>query len=230
MSTRLEVAPRTGTLANISAREEHQHESIDWTRKCQMFTRTRFDVPGRDLTATEGWQRAKLRHPGDLKNIPFGTAGYFLNPKDPRSAGHAVFMAGGRRCWSNDIKVTGEISLTTIDIILQRWSHYVWAGWVEDVNGYRIWGHGPAISVAAVRSAQRNNAAHPRGRLIKQQLAAMPGIGRSGMRLSDDKLGHPFDDAVRELQHRLDLKPTGVIGPRVLGHIADHHHAFTARP
>jgi hypothetical protein len=230
MSTRLEVAPRTGTLANISARDEHRHESIDWTRKCQMFTRTRFDAPPRDATATEGWKRAVYRHPGDLTHIPFGVAGYFINPRDPRSAGHAVFMAGGHRAWSNDIKVTGEISLTTIDFILFRWRQYEWAGWVEDVNGFRVWGHGPSISVGAVATAQRHGAGHPRGRLIKQQLAAIPGIGRSGMRLSDDKLGHPFDDAVRELQHKHDLKPTGLVGPRVLGLIADHHSAFTTRP
>lgn len=220
------IAPVTGVRAVAAGRAEHVNPTQDWTRLCQMFTRTRFGIGAGAPTAIGAFKAATRRH--EDRDAPYGTAGYFRAPTAGKP-GHAVVMARGNQCWSNDIKRAGGIDLTTIDAIEDRWG-YIWVGWTEDTNGVRFYGHGPSVSAEAVRKAQRANGDHPHGALIKAQLAAVHGIGRSGMRLRDDHLGSPFDDAVRDLQKRLGLKRTGLVGPRLLGWLADHDHAFTARP
>lgn len=221
----MQVAPRTGLRAVGHARGEHQHPTQDWTRWCQMAVRTDFGLDKHFATAIAQWQGTPhaLRH--EDRTPPYGTAGYFS--RGGKSPGHAVIIGQHSHVWSNDINTTGLISLTSIDHIEQKWG-YAWEGWTETVNLFRIWGFGPAISADAVAHAQRGDREHPHGSLIKHQLAAA--VGGHGMRLGDDHLGEPFGKAIKALQHRLDLKRTGVVGPRLLGWLADHQHAFTARP
>lgn len=224
----MDIAPRTGVLAVAHARGEHRNPTTDWTRRCQEFTRDAFEIGPGARTAIEAFFAcpAKLRH--ENKSAPYGTAGYFRAPAAGKP-GHAIVNAGHQRAWSNDIKHAGSIDLTTIEEIERRWG-YIWVGWTEATNGVRFYGHGPSISADAVKAAQQGAREHAHGQLLKRQLAGVPGIGRHGMRLTDDRLGHPFDDAVSDLQKRLGLKRTGLVGPRLLGWLADHDHAFTARP
>lgn len=223
----MDVAPRTGLAAVAHIRGEHRNPTRDWTRLCQMATRTAFGLGPHFGTAIAQWRGTPrgLRH--DDRDPAYGSAGFFSSPI-PRQPGHAVVIGKGDHLWSNDIKAAGVISLTTIGAIEDRWG-YRWEGWTETVNLHRILGHGPSLSAGSIARAQLGDREHAHGELLKRQLAAVPGIGRHGMRF-DDHLGEPLGDAVKDLQGRLGLKRTGVVGPRLLGWLADHDHAFTARP
>lgn len=229
---RLEVAqlapaPRTGVAAVAWCRGQHLDPSRDWTRDCQMFCRSAFGLDAYFGRAIDAWQGAPpaLRHPGELG--PYGSVGYFAGP--PGAAGHAVVFTREHRIWSNDIRAAGSIDLTTVAAIEARWG-YQYLGWTESINLGRIYGHVPSLSADAIRDAQRDNRAHRHGALVKRELAVLPFIPDHWLDLSNGRLGGGTDRAVAELQRRLGLKATGLVGPRVLGHLADHRHRFTARP
>lgn len=225
----LAVARRTGIEAVAWCRGQHLNPSLDWTRMCQMFTRSAFRDDGGFPTAVSAYFGAprELRHDGD-RRPPYGVAAYFAGP--PGSAGHATVVTSGHRLWSNDIKRTGGIDLTTIGAIEDRWG-YRYLGWVASVNRTRIYGHVPSLSAAYARHIQSTGFYRwSHAGLIKRELRALPFIPDDAFNLENGKLAGKVDEAVAELQHRLGLKRTGLIGPRVLGHLADRRNRFTACP
>lgn len=222
----MNIAPRTGVLAVREGMAERRQPTQDWTRLCQFFCRTRFGIGPGAKTAYLAFQSAQHRHDSGPSSAPYGTIGYMKGPKG--AAGHAVVMVGDGNALSNDIRTAGRISLVSVHEILVKWPAYDWVGWTEDTNGARFYGFAPSISAEAVRKAQKGDHIHGHGSLLKRELA--DAVGNRGMKLSSDTVGAPMGDAVKVLQRRLGFKATGLIGPRVLGYLADRNHAFTARP
>lgn len=221
------IAPRTGVLAGLAARSERNHPTRDWTRDCQQFCRTRFEVGPGFGTAISAWRGAEHRHEVAPHNAPYGTIGYFAPPRAGQ-AGHAVFMVKNGWCYSNDVLVTGRIGRLKAAEIENRWPGFRWLGVTYDVNDRLIYGFAPSVSAAAVRKAQQEHRNHRHGQQVKRELA--DAVGRHGMNLQTDYMGDPMREAVRALQKRLGFTQNGLIGPRLLGVLGDRRHKLIARP
>lgn len=221
----MEIASRTGIAAFRAGRAEIHTPSQSWDNQCQYFCRTRFNAPPGFKTAWLAWQGARLRHHTGPEDAPYGTVGYF---KGPGPAGHAVMMGTRGHCLTNDAVTDGRISFTTVEFILDAWPGAEWVGWTEDINGRRIWGHGPSLSADAIRKSQRGDHVHEHGALLKQEIAAA--VGKHGMNLHTNQVGEPMHIAVKALQKQIGFKQTGMVGPGVLAYLADRRSAFTARP
>lgn len=96
-----------------------------------------FDGDG-DADAMDAWKAAKHKHRvSDPRKIPRGVPVFWSG--GTRRHGHVAIATGFvGRCWSTDIKRAGFFDKAPIDLITERWGMTL-LGWVEDLNGRRVW-------------------------------------------------------------------------------------------
>jgi hypothetical protein len=128
---------RTAAEALKRAREQHQDKSREWKGLCLVFVRTCFGIGPHFPSAAAAWHGAQLKHrETDGNKVPRGVPFFWTGGS--QGFGHVVLTAGGGMCWSNDINVSGAISLASINEISMRWGQTP-QGWTEDLNGVRVW-------------------------------------------------------------------------------------------
>lgn len=119
------------------ARQQHKTGSTEWRGLCLMFVRSCYDVPPLFRSAAAAWQGAALQHrETDGTKVPCGVPFFWTGGS--QGFGHGVLYAGGGKCWSNDINVSGGISLVAINDITRRWRQTP-QGWTGDINKVQVW-------------------------------------------------------------------------------------------
>ena len=148
---------RNATDALTWARGQHRDGGTEWNGLCLVFVRSCYGVAAHFPSAAAAWHGAKHKHHvTDGDKVPRGVPYFWTGGS--QGFGHVVISVGGGLCWSNDIKVSGGISLARINDITRRWGQTP-QGWTEDVNTVRVW-HRPKPPVVdfsdLVRASRRD--------------------------------------------------------------------------
>lgn len=128
---------RDSKAALAWARGQHRDRGTEWKGLCLVFVRSCFGVGAHFPSAAAAWHGAEIRHrQTDGNRVPRGVPYFWTGGS--QGFGHVVLTAGGGKCWSNDVDVSGGISLVHINDITRRWGQTP-QGWTEDLNGIRVW-------------------------------------------------------------------------------------------
>lgn len=146
--------PRTGRAAGAAAREWIGREA--YHLRCKQFVRAEvFNVsPSTSGTAIECWNEARHKHhTGDPENVPAFVAAFM---DTSASAEHVLATVGrdrqGHRLAVSTDAWTGQrIGLVRLADLVDSWGPLL--GWVEDLDGQRIWSPVPVIHIANVRES-----------------------------------------------------------------------------
>ena len=105
------------------------HPSRSWYNLCQGFVRTTVNAAPYGTSALKAWQSIPKvhRHQGEP---PAGSIAYFDYPAIEGEAGHSVYVVENGMCFSNDIKVRGEIDLVHYTDIVRKWGMR-YLGWID---------------------------------------------------------------------------------------------------
>ncbi len=128
---------RNANHALAWARGQHRDGGTEWNGLCLVFVRSCYGIAAHFPSAAAAWHGAERKHrQRDGDKVPRGVPYFWTGGS--QGFGHVVITVGGGLCWSNDIKVTGGISLTRINDITRRWGQSP-QGWTEDLNTVRVW-------------------------------------------------------------------------------------------
>lgn len=121
-----------------AASQANNPKAGGWYGRCQSFARQAIGAHGGAATATQGWNQAHYKHPGD-RSAPAGALLYWSGG----NAGHAAISAGNGMVYSTDVRRRGHVDLVSFNEV-NKWlgSRHRYLGWTEDTNGTRVRGLG----------------------------------------------------------------------------------------
>jgi Putative peptidoglycan binding domain len=117
---------------------------------CLQYVRTAYGVDARFPSAAAAWRGAQFQHPvtkGAL--VPRGAP--VLWTGGSHGAGHIAIGTGNGDCWSSDAGGSGVVAKVNIDELTSRWK-IDFQGWVEDINGVRVFEPGHSDAPASSES------------------------------------------------------------------------------
>jgi hypothetical protein len=129
------------TLEYLRREVGNPHQS--WYRLCLGLQRVARDLPPRDASAQQAWDRARVKHPltpsSNFSLVPLGAMIFYRSaPTSTSGAGHVTGFAGVRNgtpsCYTNDVAGSGKVSLSPVLWFLSHWGQTL-LGWTEDCNG-----------------------------------------------------------------------------------------------
>lgn len=161
------MSPRSPGQAIAFARAHPTNEE----GMCLQYVRTAYDVPAKFATAADAWLGAATKHPvaqGVL--VPRGAPALWTGGS--HGAGHIAIGTGNGDCWSSDAGGGGIVAKVNIDELTQRW-RITFEGWVEDLNGVRVFDAASApvrggVSKISLRKVQPDP--RPDVRLLQEML------------------------------------------------------------
>lgn len=208
--------PRDMHQALAWAREQHQSGSTQWHGLCQKFVRSCYDVPAFFPSAAAAWQGAELKHrETDGTKVPRGVPFFWTGGS--QGFGHVALSAGGGKCWSNDINVSGGISLVAINEITHRWRQTP-QGWTADLNRVRVWAppHPPQVDLSDLVRAFERDPARAQGETTPRAKAdvlrferALSKKGYLDARFIDGSYGSLTVEGMRRFQRHRGLDGDG---------------------
>jgi hypothetical protein len=107
--------------------------------RCLQYVRTWLEIPSRDASATDAWNNALGKHPGDL-NPPRGAPCLFTGGS--QGYGHIILSKqdlenGDQNTRGTDYPSSGKVGNQSLQWYIAHWTSLHYAGWAEGING--VW-------------------------------------------------------------------------------------------